>query len=438
MPINPNDGWAVGKAGAGTDGALEPTIIHWNGFVWTRGVAIGTSNDLNSVFMVSSGDVWAVGGETCDDSTCPVIMHFTGGTWNTVTPPAGAYILNSLFMVNSGEGWSVGCLGTSSQCITKIAPGGTGIILHYTVTGGVGTWAIFPSPVTPPLNSLFMLGPNEGWAVGDGGVTGPTVLHYTVTGGLGTWNLVNVAGFPASAVVNLNSIFMLGTTSGWAVGGIVPPTCPVKPCSPVFFAAGPVIITWDGTKWTRIATPDLPGEGKPVLRSVYFTGPNDGWAVGTPGELVVTIFHWGGVRWSQVTLSPSLLGVAPPTIPPTLNSVYMISPSIGWIVGSPPDFSSTPIAGTAPLSTILWFAPFGSISTATSTLVSTVTVSTTIVQNFITSTSPIFTGSSVTTTTSTWQGPVPGFPIESILAGIVLGLAALAVLRRQRVKKQAG
>ena len=59
-PMNPNDGWAVGNSSA--TATYEPTIYHWNGFVWTKGVSIGTLNNLNSVFMVNTGDVWTVGG----------------------------------------------------------------------------------------------------------------------------------------------------------------------------------------------------------------------------------------------------------------------------------------------------------------------------------------------------------------------------------------
>ena len=84
-------------------------------------------------------------------------------------------------------------------------------------------------------------------------------------------------------------------------------------------------------------------------------------------------------------LLPALLGVAPPTIPPTLKSVYVIDASNGWIVGSPVDFSHTSIADTKPLASILRFVPFGGAlggtstvtigaTAATSTLVSTTTV----------------------------------------------------------------
>jgi photosystem II stability/assembly factor-like uncharacterized protein len=149
-PVSPNDGWAVGNASA--TGTFEPTIYHWNGFMWTKGVAIGTLNNLNSVFMINSGDAWTVGGgshptASCAASLCPVILHYAGGSWNTITPPPGSYTLKSVFMVSSTEGWAVGEQVAS--------PHPTGIILHYTVTGGVGTWAVFPAPASPsPTPSL--------------------------------------------------------------------------------------------------------------------------------------------------------------------------------------------------------------------------------------------------------------------------------------------
>jgi photosystem II stability/assembly factor-like uncharacterized protein len=340
-PIDPNDGWAVGNASASVpfpDGVLpnEPTIYHWNGFAWTKGVVIGTTNNLNSVFMVNSGDVWAVGGgprptTSCSNPVCPIILHFTGGSWNTITPPPGSYLLKSIFMVSSNEGWAVGeQVAPSYGALTQLPP--VGIILHYTVSGGVGTWAIFPAPSTPAsnpiagLNSVFMLNQNEGWAIGDNA----TILHYTVSGGIGTWNLVTVSGTPTlSNDANFTSLYMFSPTSGWAVGGIQ---------AGASFSAGPVIIYWDGTKWEPVAVPTIPGGITPtghtsaMLKSVFFAAPDDGWAVGFPGKLVATTLHWDGVSWQHVTLSPALLG----QIPPILTSVYMTSETNGWIVGGSP------------------------------------------------------------------------------------------------------
>ncbi|MGD0690511.1 MAG: hypothetical protein ABSA50_12210 [Candidatus Bathyarchaeia archaeon] len=526
-PIDPNNGWAVGNAS--TTGTNEPTIYHWNGFVWTKGVAIGVQNNLNSVFMVNGGDAWTVGGgvthltATCAVLPCPVILHFTGGSWNTLTPPSGSYFLNSVFMVSSTEGWAVGqqsvppylCPPRLTMCTTA------GIILHYTVTGGVGTWAIFPAPSspapTPPLKSVFMLGANEGWAVGDNA----TILHYTVTGGIGTWNPIVVSGTPGlSPNANLTSVFMLSPTSGWAVGGIQ--VCPVG-CLGALNDA-PVIIYWDGTKWEPITTPPIPGFITPsghtsgILKSVFFTTPNDGWAVGYPGMLVANIMHWDGTAWNLVTLSPSLLGATATGLggaPPILTSIYMTTETSGWIVGAEPEFGSSTSDPTfftdptiprqefmKPLSTILRFAPFGGIfsTTSTNTLVSTVSTSTTALtttittsvstvpgsvpitikvvdslgnpvqgatvsipslgmqgqtdsQGTITFTVPLGTytvniakgstsaspsinvvsgGQTFTLTLAVGGAGIPGFPVESIAAGLFLGMMALLLARRKR------
>jgi photosystem II stability/assembly factor-like uncharacterized protein len=422
-PINPNDGWAVGNASAAD--AFEPTIYHWNGFVWTKGVAIGATNDLNGVYMLNGGDVWAVGGgprptASCaatPQALCPTILHFMGGSWNTVTPPPGAYRLKSIFMVSPTEGWAVG-----EQA------GSTGIILHYTVTGGVGTWAIFPAPSSPSapggLNSVFMLGPNEGWAVGDNS----TILHYTVTGGVGTWNDVTVSGTPMlSTDANLTSIFMLSPTSGWAVGGIQASNS---------FSAGPVIIYWDGTKWTPVATPSIPGGITPTghnsatLKSVFCSGPNNCWAAGFPGILFATLFHWDGVAWNHVATIPALLG----QVPPILSSIYLTSQNAGWVVGSDPEFK-TPSAPTTALSTILQMMCAAFVVTATTTILQTVSTQTTFVTGITTSVSTLVTRVTSTNTTvvSTGGNIIPA--IVGIIAVLAVGLVlVLLLLGRRRPK----
>jgi hypothetical protein len=340
-----------------------------------------------------------------------------------------------------------------------------------------------------------------------------TILHYTVSGGVGTWNLVTVSGTPTLFPdANLTSVFMLSPTSGWGVGGIQ---------ANMSLSAGPVIIYWDGTKWEPVAVPSIPGGITPtghtsaLLKSVFFTGPEDGWAVGYPGILVATILHWDGTAWRHVSLSPALLG----QVPPILTSVYMTGESSGWIVGSSPDFNGEPTgrclpssaqyfcqAGPTgpygyktPLSTILRFSPFGGVLTATTTIVSTLFSSTTA---FTTSTSstgtmlpsnitisikvvnnqgtplqgitvaipslgltgvtnsqgivnftlppgtysvtfsqgansgtqsinPSSNGQTFTVTLTTGSG-IPGFPVESIIAGIVGGVVAMMLLRRRR------
>jgi len=297
---------------------------------------------------------------------------------------------------------------------------------------------------------------------------------------------------------------MLSPTSGWAVGGI----------SVSGITDGPVIIYWDGTKWSPVAVPSIPGGITPtghtsgMLKSVFFAcqpqcNPDDGWAVGFPGTLVANVLHWNGVAWNQVTTSPALLG----QIPPILTSVYMTSETNGWIVGATPDFTNKPPNTAAgfqywsgpgfkqPLSTIMRFGPFGGVATVTTvsqpsnqtvttTATTTVTTTPTTIQISVkvvdgqgnpvqgatvavpslglsavtdssgivtfnvlpgtytvtvtrfgtTSTSSISPSSNGQTFTVTLAGGagIPGFPIESVVAGLFLGVLALLLARRKR------
>src|SRR3989304_9816155 len=196
----------------------------------------------------------------------------------------------------------------------------------------------------------------------------------------------------------------------------------------------PVLLYWDGTKWEPVATPTIPGGTAPsgitsaTLKTIYCSGPNDCWTGGLPGKLVATLFHWAGIAWSHVTTSPGLLGQNLATAsggivpPPILNSIYMTSPSNGWTVGSARTFETIPtgIPG-GELSAILRFSPFGGLltGTATTTVGSTVTTSRSLITTMIASTLTSLTTETATTTTtsSVSGGGIPGFPVESILAG---------------------
>ena len=431
-PINPNDGWAVGNASA--TAPFEPTIYHWNGFMWTKGVAIGTANNLNSVYMTNSGDVWAVGGggnptAPCSAPLCPVILHYAGGSWNTVTPPPGSYALKSVFMVSSIEGWAVGEL-------TAVSPGiASGIILHWAVSGSVGSWGVFPAPSSPsplpPLNSIFMLSQGEGWAVGDNA----TILHYTVSGGFGSWSRVIVSGSPTlSSDANLTSIFMLSPMNGWVVGGIQ---------ASGSFSSGPVILHWDGSKWEQVASPSVPGGVSPTgttsgtLKSVFFTAPNDGWAVGLPGKLFPSIYHWDGFSWETVTLTPPppVFSIGP--IPPVLSSIYMTSARNGWIVGSTPSSTTGPVIMLSAV-VRLQQSNLGGFSTSTVVTVSTVSSSTT--STVITTSTSILASAVRSTGTNTTVITLPSreslvLVLIALIVVTALGLIAIMLILGRRTRR---
>ncbi len=89
-------------------------------------------------------------------------------------------------MVNSDEGWAVGAQ-TSSAKSQVLSP----LELYFTMRllveweRGVSFLRQLVLHLFLALESVFMLNQYEGWAVGDDA----TILHYTVSGGIGTWSL---------------------------------------------------------------------------------------------------------------------------------------------------------------------------------------------------------------------------------------------------------
>jgi len=207
---------------------------------------------------------------------------------------------------------------------------------------------------------------------------------------------------------------MLGSTNGWAVGDD-PADDPTDNTA--------TIIHWDGVQWRRVPGPDIGNAG--FLAKVFLVSDNDGWAVGYKPGSESFIVRWDGITWDVISTPP-----IPPTLSMQLNSLYMVSSLEGWAVGGYEyeefDDQKNPDCGADGI--ILRYGPDTVIISTTGTVTST--VSTTTTQTATTTTH--ITSETTTTTTPPGQWGIPGFPIESILAGLAGGAAALALIRRRR------
>ena len=365
-----NDGWGVGDNG---------TIFRWNGQSWNHYETLPSRMSLNGLFMTTSTDAWAVGNAT-SSSTSPTILRWNGVAWSVVTPPGVAIgqNLTDVFMLSATEGWAVGT-GTSLASAATLKWDGT-------------LWTSVPSgtPANSSLRSVHMLSSSDGWAVGSnatiGGASGgkgPIIVRWN---GL-AWSLVTTP----LGIGGLRSVHFLTPSNGWAVGNNGTDR-------------HATIIHWDGSQWTRVPAP------LGNLTSVYMASANDGWAVGqnetAPLSLIV---HWDGITWDVVSTV-----AVPPSMSVALRSVFMVESLNGWIVGD--------------RGLILHYGPEVIPGTTTST--STVVVTSTSTSTTTSTTSTTSTSATSTTAPSTWG--VPGFPIESILAGLLGGLIALTIIRRRR------
>jgi hypothetical protein len=438
--VSDSDGWAVGAADPSDPISGKPTVLRWDGgsFSWTRAPFVApliNPTSLNSVYLSGGSSGWAVGGTP---TPAPSTLWWDGNQWNG--KPVGSpclCTLYSVYMVSDSNSWAVGSVGT---------------IMHSASAGG--SFMIAPSSLPGATYKSVFFDPSSGgmsgWAAGTN--AGNAVIVHTANGGADGWP---VAGMPALPGVTLNSLFFQDSTHAWAAG------------------TSSTILYWNGISWTPVG---IVGALNPItINGIAVTGgppAADGWAVGvdTITGLPTTI-HYDGASWTVTALTPSIpnkgelkslsvrsstnglaVGTGVTAAPTTLSLILHLDPP-----GSSPQTvtTTTPITTTTTTSSTTTTAST-STSTSTSVTSSTSSVSsvssTTVPQVTITvSQTPTSTATQLSTSTSASQSVVtvtvssssavstplvvpaiPGFPVESIVAGIIVGLSILVVLRVRR------
>jgi len=384
---------------------------------------------------LNSGEWWAVGGGPT--SNFGYILHLTSmtstsftGVSFTVTCPIANCVLRSVYGTGSNNVWAVGDGGAFYLWNGVVWAGPVGVV------GPIGP--------TTNLRSITFVGgdPNNGWAVGYSNPGGPEIYY---------WNGVswyrNPPLYPGTipSNVRLNDVQFWDSSHGWIAGdhGYIlfydgtnwtpvygPSTYNITSIQAVSsseaFAVGqdtasgqPFLLQWDGSVWSVITTHNIPFTNQGKLLSMYLDSPSDGFAVGTTVGGVVSLgmmFHLdppgGGPLATTTTSTSSVVTTSTSIVSSTTSSTtssITISSSSTSTSTSPVSTSSSQTSATSQLAS--------SSSSSTASPVSTVTV----------------TASSASSQTTPLVAPaIPGFPWESIAAGIVVGLAVLIVLRRRR------
>jgi hypothetical protein len=182
-----------------------------------------------------------------------------------------------------------------------------------------GTWQ--PVPVEDPTahDVLYSVsgtsGTDDVWAVGDGSPTGTRTL--TEHWGGQAWGVVG-SKRPGSWS-SLGSVGSLSRDDVWAVGE--------------YLTQGggfdPLAEHWDGRGWTLVPIPSSGAEDT-WLNGLAFSGPHDGWAVGSftwPDDYTQTLtMRWDGAAWTIVP-SPNADFIN------TFKAVDALSSTDAWAVG---------------------------------------------------------------------------------------------------------
>jgi hypothetical protein len=208
---SPSDAWAVGYTNNPITFGFRPLIEHFNGTSWravpgASAYPVSGSDRLLAVAAVSPTDVWALGvtGRHPD----PVFEHFNGSRWSLVPQPASGYdtFLGGITVISSSDIWAVG----GTQVTNTLAEHWNG-----------RTWSIVPTPnvtgsgsVLNDLGGVSALGPANIWAVG---TTTNNSFNQTLTehwNGM-TWSIV---ASPNAGFSGLSSVSGLSAGSVFGVG----------------------------------------------------------------------------------------------------------------------------------------------------------------------------------------------------------------------------
>jgi hypothetical protein len=188
------------------------------------------------------------------------------------------------------------------------------------------------------LHAVAAVSSRDIWAVGcSGSCNGPDslILHWNGT----TWSKV-ASPDPGPGLDELTGVSVVSASDVWAVGY----DCDKANCDAEGNVWSTLILHWNGTKWSTVASPD-PSATTNQLFGVTAVSADDVWAAGaeTPNPATLKsatlILHWNGTKWSRVS-SPNVSGAS--------NTIYGVdanSATSAWAVGNECDFFACPYPG---------------------------------------------------------------------------------------------
>ena len=192
--------------------------------------------------------------------------------------------------------------------------GGKTLVLHWDGS----RWTRVASPTPEAVDGSFLLSvsalsSSQAWAAGWNYLTGGESSNTLVLRWNGTRWTRTASPNPVRLSVNeLHSVSARSAADAWAVGDYLTVSGEQKT----------LVLHWNGTRWIRTTSPS-PGASS-GLNGVSALSASSAWAVGSTGKTL--ILRWNGSGWAQVA-SPGSLGSA-------LNGVSAHSAGDAWAVGS--------------------------------------------------------------------------------------------------------
>lgn len=285
--VSADDIWAVGSIYHLGVGGYVGLIEHWDGERWSFVRHSLRGQSITGIEVISENDIWVVG----PGDSYPLTGHWDGTAWRNVPNPArGLGGLNAVSASGPNDVWAVGQYRDSGV-----------LILHWD---------------------------GSSWSLGDNAAVNAAIQE--ASGEAGSAN-TQAPDAPQAFPAKLTGVHATARNDVWAVG------------TTVFNGANRTLaMHWDGFGWNVISTPS-PGAYYNILYDVHGVASNDLWAVGyystayaNPSQTL--ILHWDGTRWTRVN-SPNPIpesaanGISSEYVGNFLYSVVAVSANEVWAVG---------------------------------------------------------------------------------------------------------
>jgi hypothetical protein len=256
-----------------------------------------------------------LGIESLEDRLTPSTTLLPNGL--TAVPPADlggtAAQLAAVSAASASDVWAVGSAAGNTQTLAEHWDGAQTLAEHW----DGAEWTAVATPNVGNefnlLNGVADLAPDNAWAVGQwesGSHYNALIEHWDGS----QWSVVPSPNAGAGDTV-LNSVTAVNANDIWAAGWFR---------NARTLTTQPLTEHWDGSAWSVVATPTLPGSPS-LFFGIAAAGSNDVWAVGRTGRHAQSLIeHWDGSSWSVVAAPP---GVS------ALSAVTVASPTDVWAVG---------------------------------------------------------------------------------------------------------
>jgi hypothetical protein len=315
---------------------------------WQRvDAANGPGDDaFSSISGSSAKDIWGVGWTTTTLQQGPsrtLTEHWDGASWITMPSPNATGSDDNLLVGVSAAGtsdvWAVGAY-------VRARSNGNPVYMTLSEHYDGSAWATVAVPNlgtgTNAFNGVAALASNDAWAVGTQSPAGQGRLTTLIEHWNGaSWSVV-ASPNAGSGNNSLNDIVALAPNNVWAVGYY-------RPVNGSGTYRATLTLHWNGSSWTRVASPNKVSGLDNTLYGVSGSSPNDIWAAGaytrppdndpnTADYVDQTLtMHWNGSGWAIIP-SPN------PGTPPAafgnpggnqdLFGVVSRAPNDAWAVGT--------------------------------------------------------------------------------------------------------